>query len=358
MLYAVIMAGGSGTRFWPRSRKKVPKHHLAIAGSDSMIRQTYERLEGEVPPERILVVTVEEQAAATREHLPELPEQNIIAEPEPRNTAAAVGLGAVHVMARGPDSTMLVVTADHVIKPKEIFWENVRAAVELASDGESLVIFGIRPAWGNPGFGYIHRGDPVGEFDGVRCFAIRKFEEKPPAETAAKWVETGEYYWNSGMFVWQTSTILTELERCAPEIYSEISKIRDAIGSPEESQVTSDIYGRIPKQPIDRAVMEKAPSVKVVEATFDWDDVGSWNSLPNHRQQDASGNTVLAEHRGIRTANCIIAGEPQHLIATIGVSDLVIVQTPDATLVCRRDEVEDIKQIVEQLGLEGLEEYL
>jgi len=358
MLYALIMAGGSGTRFWPRSRKKIPKHHLAIAGPGTMIRQTYERLEGEVPPEQILVVTVREQADATREQLPELPEQNIIAEPEPRNTAAAVGLGAVHVAERCPDSTMLVVTADHVIKPKGTYWKNVRAAVELACDGESLVVFGIKPAWGNPGFGYIHRGESAGEHEGVRCFAVRQFEEKPPAETAAKWVETGEYYWNSGMFVWQTATILTELERYAPEIFSEISRIRDAIGSPQENQVTSDIYGGIPKQPIDKAVMEKAPSVKVVDATFDWDDVGSWNSLPNHHQQDEDGNTALAAHRGIRTSNCIIAGEPKHLISTIGVSDLVIVQTADVTLVCRRDEVEDIKQVVEQLGQEGLEEYL
>jgi mannose-1-phosphate guanylyltransferase len=323
-----------------------------------MIRQTFQRLEGEVPPERILVVTVRDQADTTRERVPELPKENVIIEPEPRNTAAAVGLGAVHVEKRAPDSTMLVVTADHVIRPKEAFWRHVLVAQRLANDGVSLVIFGIKPTWGNPGFGYIWRGQPVGEFEGIRCFHARKFEEKPCPATAQKWVETGEYYWNSGMFVWKTATILRELERCAPEIYAPISRIRKAIGSPSEQAVTSETYRQIPKRPIDKAVMEKAADVKVVEATFEWDDVGSWKSLSSHHLQDKDGNTVLANHRGIRTSGCIIAGDPKHLIATIGISDLVIVQTPDATLVCHKNEVEDIKKIVEALEKDGLEDYL
>ena len=358
MLYAVIMAGGSGTRFWPRSRRSLPKHHLAIAGEDTMLQQACGRLEAELPPEHILVVTVADQVEETVAQLPQLPPENVIAEPKPRNTAAAVGLAAVHVAERGDDPLMLVVTADHVIRPTETFWDNIRLAAQLAEDGSSLVIFGIKPTWGNPGFGYILRGKPADEINDIWAFNVAKFEEKPAPEVAAEWSQSGNYYWNSGMFVWQTSTILRELKQHAPEIYSGVTAIREAIGSPVESAITSTVYGSIPKLPIDKAVMEKSSTVKVIEATFEWDDVGSWKALPNHHAQDEDGNAVIGKHLGLETRGCIIAGEPRHLVATFGIEDLIIVQTRDATLVCHKDDAENVKRLVEKAKADGLEDYL
>jgi mannose-1-phosphate guanylyltransferase len=357
MLYAVIMAGGSGTRFWPRSRKTRPKHHIAIAGEKTMIQQSLERLEGEVPLDQILVVTVAEQVEMTREQLPELPPENIISEPQARNTAAAVGLGAIHVKARSgdTDATMLVVTADHVIQPKSEFWENVRSAECLAADGKTLVIFGIPPTWGNPGFGYILRGQ---EAETSGSYEVERFEEKPDPDIAAQWAESGDYYWNSGMFVWKTSTILGELGRHEPEIHASLARIEGRFGSDDAEAVLVDEYSSIKKLPIDKAVMERAEHVKVVEATFGWDDVGSWKAVPNHHQPDESGNTVVGSHEGIETSGCIIAAEPGHLIATYGVEDLIIVQTGDATLVCRKDDAENVKKIVELIQERGLEDYL
>lgn len=357
MLYAVIMAGGSGTRFWPRSRKTRPKHHIAIAGKKTMIQQSLERLEGEVPLERILVVTIAEQVGMTREQLPELPPENIIAEPQARNTAAAVGLGAIHVKARSgdTDATILVVTADHVIQPKSEFWRNVRSAESLAADGRTLVIFGIPPTWGNPGFGYILRGEQAGPAGSYR---VTRFEEKPAPEVAAQWAESGDYYWNSGMFVWKTSTILRELQRHEPEIHASLKRIENRFGTDNADEVLVNEYSSIKKLPIDKAVMERAEQVKVVEATFGWDDVGSWKAVPNHHQQDQAGNTAIGNFEGIETSSCIIASEPGHLIATYGVADLIIVQTSDATLVCRKDDAENVKKIVERLEKLGLEDYL
>ena len=353
-LYVVIMAGGSGTRFWPRSRKALPKHHLAIAGQKTMIQQTLERLEGEVPFENILIVTIGEQVEMTREQLPELPPENIIAEPEGRNTAACVGLGASIVAVRGDDPMMLVVTADHVIQPKIAFWKDIRVAEELAEDGETLVIFGIKPTWGNPGFGYILRGEAAG----VGCYQVGKFEEKPAPETAEQWATSGNYYWNSGMFVWKTSTILNELEQHSPDIFAPIDEIRQSVGTPQELETINRIYPNIPRQPIDKAVMEKAANVKVVEATFEWDDVGSWKALSNHHAVDSAGNTALGELLPIDSKGCIVAAEPGHLVAAVGVSDLIIVQTKDATLVCRKDDAERVKQVVEALEASGKKEFL
>lgn len=358
MLYALIMAGGSGTRFWPQSRKTVPKHHLAIGGAETLIRQTVERLEGEVAHEHILVVTIAEQVEKTRQMIPQLPPENIIAEPEGRNTAACAGLGAAVATHRGGDPMLLVVTADHVIRPKAVFWQNVRAAIKLASDEKTLVIFGIHPTWGNPGFGYIRRGSPAGEFDGIRCFQVAKFEEKPSPETAERFAASGEYYWNSGMFVWKASAILNELERHAPEVSAPLREIRRSLGTSSEKQALAITYPKIPKLPIDKAVMEKSANVKVVEATFEWDDVGSWKALPRHHPQDASGNTILGQHLGLDTHGCIIAGQPGHLIATLGVSGLIIVHTANATLVCREEDAERVKELVDSIDKAGLKRYL
>jgi mannose-1-phosphate guanylyltransferase len=188
------------------------------------------------------------------------------------------------------DATILVVTADHVIQPKSEFWQNVRLAESLAADGKTLVIFGIPPTWGNPGFGYIHRGE---EGESAGSYQVARFEEKPPPDVAAKWAESGEYYWNSGMFVWKTSTILGELEQHEPEIHASLKRIEDSFGSDNAEEVLVAEYSSIKKLPIDKAVMERASQVKVVEATFGWDDVGSWKAVPNHHQPDESGNTAI-----------------------------------------------------------------
>ncbi|MBI2192608.1 MAG: mannose-1-phosphate guanylyltransferase [Planctomycetes bacterium] len=353
MLHAVILAGGSGTRFWPRSRKALPKHHLAIAGSRTLLQQTADRLEGEVPYERVLILTVPEQVAETRRQLPGIPAENVVVEPEGRNTAACAGLAAVLVSARDPDPMLLMVTADHVIEPKRDYWQSVRAAVDLAADGSTLVIFGIRPRWGNPGFGYIARGESAGEIHGVRCFCVRKFLEKPSPEKARELAASGDNYWNSGMFVWKASAILGEMQRHAPDVLSPLLAFRAVIGTPRASDVLAAAYAQMPRLPIDKAVMEKSSNVKVVEATFQWDDVGSWKAVCSHHPQDEKGNTVLGSHVGLDTRDCLLASDPDHLIATVGVSGLIIVHTRDATLVCRKEDAERVKELVDRIERSG-----
>ncbi len=351
-LFAVIMAGGSGTRFWPASRRDRPKQFLPISGTRVMIAETFERLEGLVPPERVLVVTAASQAALVRETLPELAPKNVIAEPEGRNTAACIALAAQEVRRRSEDSIQVVLPADHVIQPPKSFRRTMRAAAEEAEAGDVLEIFGIRPDHPATGYGYIEVGDAIGERDGIPVHSVVRFVEKPGVERAERFLESGRFLWNSGMFVWKTSSILEAFDRHLPEIAAGLRKV-------EEGAALAEVYRTLPAVPVDKGIMEKADNVRVMPIDYRWSDVGSWAALPEVYAADDAGNwPVLLDGARLVAEDCegcVAYAEGEEVVALVGVRDLVVVRSGDATLVCPRDRAQDVKRIVERLQREGPE---
>ncbi len=359
MLHAMIMAGGGGTRFWPRSRTRRPKQFLTFAGDRTLLQGTLDRIAAQVPAERTWVVTGEPHVAEARKQLPELPGDQVVGEPFGRDTAACIGLGAALIAQSDPTATMIVMPADHVIEPEREFQRAAHAAEQFADEHPSaLLTFGIPPSYPATGYGYIHRGEPVGQRQGVTAAKVRAFKEKPTADVAERFLHSGDYYGNSGIFVWKVSTILAELKRQRPKLADAIDRIAAAWPTPQRNEVFRREYEKLEKVSIDFAVMEGAKEVLVIQAPYQWDDVGSWLALERRNPQDAAGNTVQGEHVGIDTSNCVIAGEPGRLIATLGVSDLLIIQDGDATLVADRKREGDVKLIVEKLMKDGRERFL
>jgi mannose-1-phosphate guanylyltransferase len=356
MLHAMIMAGGGGTRFWPRSRTARPKQFLALAGERTLLQQAADRLEALTPPENMWVITSEAHVGETRRQLPQLPAANVVGEPCGRDTAACIGLGAALVAQHDPKAVMLVTPADHLIEPAAEFARAVRAAVLVVEEHpQALVTFGIAPTFPSTGYGYIHRGAEIARRQNVPSFRVQSFKEKPAFDLAERYVASGEYFWNSGIFVWKVATILAELRQHMPALAEGAERIAAAWPDPG---VVQEVYPKLEKISIDFAVMERAAEVIVLQAPYQWDDVGSWLALERMHAQDADGNTVLATHCGIKTKNCVIASEPERLIATLGVSDLLIIQDGDATLVADRREESNVKLIVEELKRRNLDRYL
>lgn len=357
MLHAIVMAGGTGTRFWPASRNDAPKQLLRLVGNATMLRQTLDRLGELVPNERRMVVTNTRLVDAVRKQLPELSSAAVVGEPCKRDTAPCVGLAALLVSRQDADAMMLVMPADHVIQPDERFQAAVRQAVELvdASPGR-IVTFGIKPTYAAEIFGYIHRGEKLAS-NGA-AFKVLKFKEKPDAATAKKYVDSGEYYWNAGIFVWRASTILDALRKRHPEMLAHLEKIVAAWESNDREAVFEHEFTAIEPISIDYAVMEHATDVAVIEAPFEWDDLGGWQSLARLAGNDEHGNTVIGKHLGFKTSGAIVRGEDGHLIVTLGVKDCIIVHTPNATLVADKNSEEQIRQVVKKLEELGWSDYL
>jgi len=366
MAYGVIMAGGSGTRFWPKSRRLLPKQLMKLTGDRTMLQLAVDRLSELIEPQSIYVITNAELAAQARDQLPNVPASGIIGEPVGRDTAACIGLGALLIRKQDPDAVMVVVTADHLIQAADAFRRDFEVAIEVAGAPGVIVTFGIKPNEPATVYGYIERGDLVSEEEGlpgagpISVYNVNQFREKPSRDVAQQYLDSGRFYWNSGMFVWRAQTILDALARSTPTLYSALTAIEPALGTPEQDEAIAGAYADLEKVSIDYAVMESATNVRVVEATFDGDDVGSGLSMERLHEPDEAGNTVLAQHVGIDTRNCVLSAEPGHLLATIGVDDLVVVHTPDATLVCTKDRVDEIKKVVQALeqGEDGLDQYL
>ncbi len=359
MLHAVIMAGGTGTRFWPASRAASPKQLLPLVGGSTMIRQTVERLEGLVPPEKTLVVTNERLVDPIRQELPELPASSIVGEPCKRDTAPCIGLAALLVGREDPDATLVVMPADHVIRSADRFQGAVRQAAEMVrKQPGQIVTFGIRPNYAAEIFGYIQRGAKIEFSGGAPTYVVKSFREKPDAATATQYLASGDYYWNSGIFIWKAQTILEALAEQQPKMLVHLERIVAAWGTDHQDQVFTKEFTAIDGISIDYAVMEHAQDVAVIEAPYDWDDLGSWLSLARLVGANKDENTIIGRHLGVRTTDSIVRSSDDHLVVTVGLKDCLIVHTPDATLVANKNDEESIRQVVKELESRGWTEYL
>ena len=358
MLHAVIMAGGSGTRFWPQSRQKTPKQLLRLAGSRTMIQQTADRCRGWVDPSRLWVVTNELQAEATRAQLPEVPSDNILMEPAARNTAPCVGLAAIQILEQDPEGIMFVMPADHVIQTNEAFAAAARRACEtIEANDSSLVLFGVVPAFPASGYGYIERGDVLSNAQ-PRSYRVNAFREKPHRELAEEYIRDGRFFWNCGIFCWKARTIIELLKRHEPELHAGLMRIADGIQLGLGKESIAKEFPRLKSISIDYAVLERAAEVVVIEAPFQWDDVGSWLALPRLNGCDDDRNTIDGPFCGIDTQGCIVRTAEDHLIATLGLRNVIIVHTEDVTLVADVNQSERIKEILTKLESENHRQYL
>lgn len=355
-MFAVIMAGGKGARFWPRSREKAPKHLLDIASERTMLRETVDRIRPLVPADRTLIVTGRSHAAEVIRQLPEIPPENILIEPVGRNTAPCIGLAALHILRRVPDAVMLVLPSDHRIGDEAAFRRILEAAAAAALQGRSLVTIGIRPTGPETGYGYIEQGERFSAAGAEAIYRVRSIREKPPREEAERLLAQGGFSWNSGMFVWRTSTIVDAIGRFLPDLQQGLLQIREALGTDREAAVVSAVYSGLRAISIDYGVMEKAREVLIIPGDFGWSDLGSWDALWEVSEKDENGNAVRGEFIGIDAGNSLIHSSGK-LIALVGVDDLLVVETHDALLICRRGRSQEVREIVETLEKKGLSSY-
>jgi mannose-1-phosphate guanylyltransferase len=359
MLHAVIMAGGTGTRFWPLSRAARPKQLLDLAGGRTMIQATMERLGDLVTPDRTWVITNRSLIEPIAEQLPQLNRLKIVGEPCKRDTAPAIGLAALLVLAEDENATMVVMPADHLIQPEQAFQQAIRQAIAIVDEREeTLVTFGIKPTYPAETFGYIERGQGTGGRGQGASYEVQKFREKPARSVAEEYLASGNFYWNSGIFVWKARTILDALARYEPTMCDHLEVIQNHVGKTEFAEVFDREFTAIRGKSIDFAVMEHYQPVVVIEAPFTWDDVGSWQALARNVGADAAGNTSIGKHVGIRTAGSIVRTSDDHLVVTLGMKDAIVVHTPDATLVAAKDQEEAIREVVKALEERDWKEYL
>ncbi|MDX2129493.1 MAG: mannose-1-phosphate guanylyltransferase [Chloroherpetonaceae bacterium] len=363
-IFAVIMAGGVGSRLWPLSRKNQPKQFLDFFGDGTMIEKTVSRLSGVVPIENIFVVTNEKGKSLVKKQLPTLSPKNILVEPVGKNTAPCIALAAAIIKKRNPHASMIVLPADHVINDVALFQQTLKASVEVAEKTDSLVTIGIRPNRPETGYGYIQSEQISNEITtsikvrfGITANPVKTFAEKPDLETAKKFLESGDFFWNSGVFIWKLSTIYREFQRCMPSLYKDMELIFQACGTRKEKEVIAQVYSCTNSISIDYGVMEKAESVYVMQGEFDWSDAGSWDEIMNFRLQN-DRNEIHDNLLLQKTEKVMVLKPKTKTIALIGVEDLIVVDTPDALLICRRGHSQDVKHSVDTLKRKQLEAYM
>ncbi len=379
-MVAVVIAGGSGTRFWPVSTADRPKQFLPLLGRRTLLQSTVDRLEGLVPPERTIIVTAARFAAEVQAQLPHIPAANIIGEPQGRDTAAAIALAAIVCRRRFGNPVMVVLPADHVIEPAEAFHRAVRSAAAASRHGRRLYTFGITPAYPATGYGYLRAGErvpaprepggepaPSGEgggraaravptgdaaqSDDLQHFRVAEFREKPSRDAAAQYVASGDYYWNSGMFVWAADTLLSAVERHLPEHARRLFPLEAYVDTPAWEEQLAAAFGRVPKISVDYGIMEKADDVYMIAAPFRWSDVGGWAALADFLDQDGAGNAARGVVHALDAAgNVVFCEDGTEVVALIGVEDLIVVRAGNRTLVARKDRAEDIKRLVEAMN--------
>jgi len=358
--YAVIMAGGGGTRLWPISRKGSPKQLLPLLGKETLFQSTVARLEKVFPHERIIVVTVDEQARVMQEQVPTIPKENYLIEPAPRGTASVVALAAAVLHKRDPQAMMAIQTADHHIRNQDLFQYLLRTAFEIA-EKEYLVTLGITPTFPSTGYGYIQQGDALDGDYKYPVYAVKRFKEKPDEATAQELLRSGDHSWNSGMFVWRADTILNEVDRQMPELFKVVQEIASAWDTQQRDEVVGKLWYDLQSQTIDYGVMEKAEHVAVLPAGgLGWSDVGSWDSLFDVLLPDMNGNVVSnSQHLGLDTRNSLVYSiNDERLIVTIGMDDVVVVDAGDVLMICKTDQSQKVKDVVEHLKKHNQEKFL
>jgi mannose-1-phosphate guanylyltransferase len=350
MNWAVVMAGGYGERFWPRSRRKQPKQLLPIVGDKTMIQQTVERVRPLVSDARIVVVTNQEQAPLVRKQLPRV--KHIIAEPMGRNTAPAIGVATAVIGKLDPDAVMAVLPADSYIPDMESYRRVVGEALKLAAEQDVLITIGIKPASPHTGYGYVQLGEELSNKSATKFWKAQHFVEKPDRKAAEEYVASGDYRWNAGMFVWSYRAVADAFRQFQPVLWDACVRIQKTAGTKAFVRALAREYPKMEKIAVDYAIMEKAKNVVVANGDFDWDDVGDWQAIGRHYKKDAGGNVARGEFMELDSTNCIVLTDKKHLVATVGVKDLVIVHTDDATLICHRDQSQKVRDVVKRLAAE------
>ena len=352
---ALIMAGGRGERFWPKSRKNMPKQFLSLTDDGkSMLRLTMERILPMIKTEDIFIATNRDYKDLVRQQLPEVPGENIICEPVGRNTAPCIGLGAVQMAKKYGDAVMIVLPSDHLIKYKSVFLNTLSDACEAAENGENLITIGIAPDSPETGYGYIkfNQEQTIGQ-----AFAVERFVEKPDIETAKGYLASEQYLWNSGMFIYKASSILKNIARFLPDISAGLDKIKTALGTEDAETVLEKEFYAFRSESIDYGVMEKADHIYVLTGAFGWDDVGSWPAVGRIKKSNEFGNVINGNAVTVETKNSIIQGDKK-LIAAVGLENMIVVDSEDAILICNRDHAGEIKRVLENLRICNRTEYL
>lgn len=356
--HVIVMAGGKGERFWPLSRSQWPKQFLTIAGERSMLQMTVDRLRQLVPLQNILIVTHMNYENIVKEQLPELSPENILLEPVGRDTAACIGLAAYKIAAQSPGSELLIVPADHYVEDVEAFLSCIEQGRAVLRETKGIVTLGIKPTYPETGYGYM---DVNNTDEGERVLAgrkVKRFLEKPNRETAERFVRQPNYYWNSGMFLWHTDTIESMIQQHLHDLHRGLEMIRPALGTSDEREVMERVYPRLPAISIDYGVMEKADNIYMVPCDCGWNDVGSWGALDKIADRDMHDNVIQGNVVNIDTHDCIIHSAGDKLIATLGIQDIIIVDTEDITLVCSKDKSQHIKELLKELKKQKMEAYL
>ncbi|MCD7999281.1 MAG: mannose-1-phosphate guanylyltransferase [Clostridiales bacterium] len=352
---ALIMAGGRGERFWPKSRKNLPKQFLSLTDDGkTMIQLTVERILPLVKLEDIFIATNKAYRELVLEQIPGLPEENILCEPVGRNTAPCIGLGAVHISKKYDDAVMFVLPSDHLIKFTNMFLKTLEIGADVAENNTNLVTIGITPDYPETGYGYIKFNPRKTE---GQAYAVERFVEKPSLEVAKEYLSTEEYLWNSGMFIWKVSSILKNMQKFMPDTYESLIKIKETIATPHQDSILEKEFHNMQSQSIDYGIMEKADDIYILPGTFGWDDVGSWLAVERIKKTNEFGNAVSGNIITVNTHNCIIQGDKK-LIAIVGMEDTIVVDTTDATLICAKDSAGEIKKVTENLKICNRNEYI
>ena len=355
---AVIMAGGKGERFWPKSRKSLPKQFLSLTDDGkTMIQLTIERLKKIVDIDDVYIVTNKDYRDFVIEQINGIPEENILLEPMAKNTAPCIGLAAMHIKKKYKDAVMVVLPSDHLIKYNEIYIDTLKEAVEVAEEDKNLITIGITPSYPETGYGYINFGRDENDIERNNLYRVKRFVEKPNLDTAKEYLASGRYLWNSGMFVWKSSTILENFQKLMPDMYEGLNKIYETIGSDEEESILQREFAKFKGESIDYGIMERAGNIYTIPGSFGCDDVGSLLSLERINRTNDDGNVIKGNVITINSKNSIIQAQDK-LIATIGIDDLVIVDTDDALLISNKSNTQEVKKVIENLKICNRYEYL
>ena len=356
-IYSLIMAGGSGTRFWPRSKTVKPKQYLNLFGDESLLQSTIKRFSTFTETENIYVVSGKSQAEVLEKQTPMLPRANLIYEPVGKNTLPCIGLAAMFAERENPQGVMVVTPADHLIENDELFRDTVLAAVKIAEDLNGIVTIGITPTYPATGYGYVQVESEIGAYNNVNRFKVQRFVEKPCQKIAAEYLEQGGFYWNSGLFIFKINVFLEAVRQFAPALYNNLRKIQEDIGNPTFEHTLESVYQTVENISIDYGIMEFAENIYLVEGNFVWNDLGSWESVYLTSEKDENGNAGAGEAVIVDSKNSYIYSETG-VIALVGLDDVIVVQDGNTTLVCKRDKAEEIKKVVDRLKAEGKNQYL